>query len=206
MVNEETLYSTPWKAVNIAANITVTIKPFRAPDLLPWIKEWWAYVTVTPDDNNITVFNKGSSNGLIASIPSGGHWAPNSTVGDKAEWKKAQNIAKKNNASDTINKATPIFNPFCTAKVWLPKYVPSLITSRHQNDIDSITDKKADVKKLFALLKPCIVNTPLVVNVNNAIHVYKGHGDGDTKWNGCAWNLLLVKFVINLEYTISRFI
>jgi hypothetical protein len=31
--------------------------------------------------------------------------------------KKAQNIAKKNNASDTINEATPILNPFCTANV-----------------------------------------------------------------------------------------
>jgi len=65
---------------------------------------------------------------------------------------------------------------------------------------------KADVKKLFALLKPCIVNTPLVVNVNNAIHVYKGHGDGDTKWNGWAWNLLLVKLVTFLEYTFSIYI
>jgi len=81
------------------------------------------YFRQTPDDNNITVLSKGNSKGLIASIPIGGHWAPNSTVGDKAEWKNAQNIAKKNSASDTINKATPIFNPFCTAKVWLPKYV-----------------------------------------------------------------------------------
>jgi hypothetical protein len=47
--------------------------------------------------------------------------------------------------------------------------------------MDNITDIKADDKNKFALLKPCIVNTPLVVNVNNAIHVYKGHGEGDTK-------------------------
>jgi hypothetical protein len=49
---------------------------------------------------------------------------------------------------------------------------------------------------MFALLKPCIVNTPDVVNVNNAIHVYIGHGDGDTKWKGCAWKVFLVKYVI----------
>jgi len=24
--------------------------------------------------------------------------------------------------------------------------------------------------------------------------VYKGHGEGDTKWKGCAWKLLLFKF------------
>ena len=57
----------------------------------------------------------------MASIPIGGHFAPNSIVGDKALWKNAQNIAKKNKASDTINKPTPIFKPLCTAKVWFPK-------------------------------------------------------------------------------------
>jgi hypothetical protein len=61
--------------------------------------------------------NKGNSKGFIASIPIGGHIAPNSTVGAKALWKKVQNIATKNKASDTINKPTPIFNPLCTAKV-----------------------------------------------------------------------------------------
>ena len=51
-------------------------------------------------------------------------------------------------------------------------------------------------KKSSALLKPCIVNTPLVVNVNNVIQVNKGQGDGDTKWKGWAWKLLLVSLVI----------
>jgi hypothetical protein len=54
---------------------------------------------------------------IIKSIPIGGHFAPNSMVGDKALWKNAQKIAKKNKASETINKATPILSPFCTAKV-----------------------------------------------------------------------------------------
>ena len=85
---------------------------------------------------SITVLRRGNSKGFIGSIPIGGHWAPNSTVGVKALWKKAQNIAKKNNASDTINNITPKFNPFCTAKVWLPKKVPSDIISLNQKDID----------------------------------------------------------------------
>jgi hypothetical protein len=72
---------------------------------------------VIPDDNKSTVFNKGNSKGLIASIPNGGHIAPNSTVGDKALWKKVQKIATNNKASDTMNKATPIFKPLCTARV-----------------------------------------------------------------------------------------
>ena len=37
------------------------------------LRTWWAYVIVTPLDNNITVFNKGNSKGLIGSIPIGGH-------------------------------------------------------------------------------------------------------------------------------------
>jgi hypothetical protein len=39
---------------------------------------------VAPLDNNITVFNKGNSKGFTGSIPIGGHWAPNSTVGVNA--------------------------------------------------------------------------------------------------------------------------
>jgi len=105
-------------------------------------------------------------------------------VGDRALWKKAQNIAKKNNASDIINKATPMFKPLCTAKVWLPKYVPSLITSRHHRDIEEISVTRAKDKNISALLKPCIADTKLVVNVNNEIQVYNGQGDGDTKWKG----------------------
>jgi hypothetical protein len=49
---------------------------------------------------------------LIACIPNGGHCDPISTSGLIPLWKKAQNIAKKKNTSDTINKATPIFIPF----------------------------------------------------------------------------------------------
>jgi hypothetical protein len=39
-------------------------------------------------------------------------------------------------------------------------------------------------------------NTPDVVKVNNEILVNNGQGDGDTKWKGWAWKLLLVIFVI----------
>jgi len=63
------------------------------------------------------VFNRGNSKGFMASIPIGGHFAPNSIVGDKALWKKAQKIAKKNKASEIINKPAPIFIPRCTANV-----------------------------------------------------------------------------------------
>jgi hypothetical protein len=116
-VKEDTEYSTPWKKVNITANIIVTNVPYKAPFLLPCINEWCAYVIVTPDDNNKIVFNNGNSKGFTACIPNGGHWAPNSTLGEIALWKNAQNIAKKKKTSETMNNPTPKFNPFCTALV-----------------------------------------------------------------------------------------
>ena len=63
-MKEDTEYSTPWKKVNITANIIVTAVPYKAPFLLPCIKEWWAYVIVTPEDNNNIVFNNVNSKGL----------------------------------------------------------------------------------------------------------------------------------------------
>jgi hypothetical protein len=90
----------------------VYIDPYKVPFLAFFIRAWCAKVTVAPLDNNITVFNKGNSKGLIGSIPIGGHCAPNSTVGVNALWKKAQKIAIKNKASETINKINPKFNPF----------------------------------------------------------------------------------------------
>ena len=97
-------------------NIDIIIKQINITNKNPYIR-----LVKVPDDSKITVFNKGNSKGSMASIPIGGHCAPNSTVGDNALWKKVQKIAKKNKASETINKATPMFKPFCTAKVWLPK-------------------------------------------------------------------------------------
>jgi len=81
--------------VKIKANTIVKTVPYRPPFLYPCIKEWWAKVTVNPDDNNIMVLSKGSSNGFTESIPLGGHWPPISTAGDRALWKNVQNMAKK---------------------------------------------------------------------------------------------------------------
>jgi len=115
----------------------------------------------------------------------------------QALWKKVQKIATKNKASDTINKATPIFKPFCTAKVWLPKYVPSEITSLNQKAIEQTKDKKDKTKKLFAFSKPWNDDTLEVVSANKLTPVYSGQGDGETKWKGWAWNLLLSKLDIS---------
>lgn len=63
-------------------------------------------------------------------------------------WKNAQKIARKNKASDTINNITPRFNPFWTAEVWLPKYVPSEIISLNHKVIDATTVAKAILKNI----------------------------------------------------------
>jgi hypothetical protein len=38
-VKDDTLYSKPWNPVNIIAKSTVAIEPYKAPLLLPWMKE-----------------------------------------------------------------------------------------------------------------------------------------------------------------------
>jgi hypothetical protein len=45
----------------------------KAPFQSPFIKAWCPYVTLAPEDNNITVLNKGNSKGFTAIIPMGGH-------------------------------------------------------------------------------------------------------------------------------------
>ena len=50
---------------------------------------------------------------------------------------------------------------------------------------------------------PCIDNTRLVVSVKSEKQVKRGQGEGETKWKGCAWKLVLVKlviFILNFYY------
>lgn len=94
------------------------------------------------------MFSNGISKGFKGSIPAGGQCAPSSTVGAKALWKYAQKIEIKKKTSLTINKATPKFNPFCTAKVWLPKYDPSAATSRNHKIIANNVAKNPKVNSV----------------------------------------------------------
>ena len=91
-------------------------------------------------------------------------------------------MARKNKISDTINKPTPIFIPLCTAKVWLPKYVASLIISLNHKDFEYIIEAKELKKKINIKENPCNDITPVVVTANKEILLNKGQGDGDTKW------------------------
>jgi hypothetical protein len=176
--------------VNIIASKIANIKPLYALDLLPLIKEWWAYVTVNPEDNNTIVFSNGNSKESIDSIPKGGHIIPNSIEGERAVWKKVQKIATKNKTSDTINNPIPIVIPLWTAEVWFPKNVLSDIISRNQNDIDNINDIILKNKLIFPFSNKWKDKTIDIVTFNKDIDVYNGQGDGETIWKGCFCILL----------------
>jgi len=66
-----------------------------------------AQVILTPDDNKIRVFKKGSSKGVKTSISLGGQTQPIATEGERLEWKKAQKNPTKNIISETIKRITP---------------------------------------------------------------------------------------------------
>ena len=55
---------------------------------------------------------------------------------------------------------------------------------------------KLYLKLNYFLHKPWKDKTADVVSVSKLMDVYKGHGDGDTRWKGCAWKLLLLKLDI----------
>jgi len=93
--------------------------------------DWWAHVTLTPDDNKITVFNNGTWKAFKGSTPQGGHIFPNSTTGLNLEWKKAQKKDKKKKTSLIMNKIIPNISPLTTTPEWPPWNVLSRTTSRH---------------------------------------------------------------------------
>jgi hypothetical protein len=70
--------------VNINPNTTVIINPLIVSFLLPLIIALCDHVTDAPDDNNIAVFNSGTSKAFKGVIPIGGHTLPTSTVGTNA--------------------------------------------------------------------------------------------------------------------------
>jgi len=103
---------------------------------------WWLYVIVTPDINNKTVLSKGIPRASISWKKTGGHTAPIKILGDNALWKKAQKNEKKNIISEIINNTIPAKIPRCTAKVWWPSYVASIIMSLNHLDMIKVKTKQ----------------------------------------------------------------
>lgn len=71
------------------------IKPLVVAFLSPAIIALCAQVTVTPDDNKITVFHNGKPQGSKVVMPAGGQTKPTLSAGDKLQWKKPQKKLKK---------------------------------------------------------------------------------------------------------------
>jgi len=60
------------------------------------------------------VFSKGTWKGLNTTKPNGGQTPPNSTLGARLLWKKAQKNLKKKKTSDTIKSSIPQRSPSST--------------------------------------------------------------------------------------------
>jgi len=156
--------------------------PEMPPEWLLSCTAWWDHVTDTPDPSNTAVFSKGTPNLLKGVTPVGGHTPPNSTLGDRLAWKKAQKNLRKNKTSETMNNFIPYRRPDCTTFVWNPIKPDSDITSPHHWTITSTIKTKPPInrredfewnqaKKPEAILKA----------IKDAI---KGQGDSWTKWKG----------------------
>ncbi len=167
--------------MNITPNNTVISNPNIVSFLFPLIIALCAHVANAPDANNIAVFNNGTPNASNGTIPTGGHWLPNSTVGTNAEWKNAQNNDMNKHTSDKINNNIPNLNPLCTTNVCAPKYVPSLITSlnhTYNTKINNTNDNNNNFSPNAYLWKYIAVPT---ANPNTLIEPTIGQGLGSTK-------------------------
>ena len=99
--------------------------------------------------------------------------------------------------SEIINKVIPINKPLLTAKVWLPKYVDSVVISLNQENIMLTKQTKHIEIGKTALAKACIPNTPIYTKLNKDKLDNAGQGEGKTKWKGWAWNVLLLATTTN---------
>ena len=94
----------------------------------------------------------------------------------------------KKNTSLIMNSATPRLRPFCTANVWFPSRVPSATTSRNHRAIELTVVINPIITRNPPLENPLKYIAAAIVRISSENDVSNGHGDGVTKWNGCAWN------------------
>ena len=131
------MYSKSWKPVKTTPNDSVINIEVEILFLICTL--WCAQVTLTPEDNKIAVFSKGTLKGSRGETRRGGHVNPTSWTGQSLLWKKDQNQAIKNKTSLKINNSIPHFNPSWTFSVWSPKIAASRDTSRHQRKENSVS-------------------------------------------------------------------
>ena len=126
------------------------------------------------------VFNRGTPNGLNASTPIGGQQLPNSILGAKLLWKKAQKKDKKNITSDTMKRIIPQRRPFSTIELWRPWNLPSRDTSRH-HWLQTTSNKNTLKSKIINNFSWNHETKPDAIP-NPAIAANNGQGDSSTKW------------------------
>ena len=110
----------PCRHVKYTPSATVEISEIWASSQRRPIRAIWAQVIVAPDARRMVVLSRGTSKGLIALIPTGGHTLPTSMLGLREAWKNAQKNAKKKKTSEQINNTIPMRNPRSTLRVCLP--------------------------------------------------------------------------------------
>jgi len=185
-VKEASTYSIPCKKVKYTPRTTVIKSPCNVLEWSPSIREWWAQVTLTPEEMRTIVFSRGTWKGLNTLIPNGGQVAPPSVFGATLEWKKAQKNLKKKNTSETIKSAMPPRRPISTIDVWWPWDEPSREISRHHwvitlRIIKSPINIRAELPKWNHLTIPLVKKRPPTDPI-------KGHGDSSTMWYG--WQII----------------
>lgn len=104
-------------------------KPYITFILSPAKIDLWAWVTATPEEIRMIVFNSGSPQGLIVSIPTGGQTQPIQIEGATLQWIKAQKKTKKkhsfgyNKNNHTISYSLLNFKSMKSLKSWFNNYV-----------------------------------------------------------------------------------
>ena len=141
---------------------------------------WWAQVTLIPEEIKITVFNKGTWNGLNTLIPKGGQIDPISTLGDKLLWKNAQKKLTKKKTSEIMNRAIPQRSPSSTIEVCKPCIAPSRLISRHHWIITINNNVIPNIKRNISF--KWNHETIPVVKYKPPTAPNRGQGDSSTIW------------------------
>ena len=193
MENELKTYSIACSTVKNRPRPTVQAKLIWASIHFEPITAMCAQVIVAPLDNSTVVFSRGTSKGLIATTPEGGHTVPISTLGLNEEWKNAQKNAKKKQISLVIKRIIPIRIPSSTLLVCFPWKVASRLTSRHHWAIVIKMINSPILPRIRKVSNLCIHPARPATKKKAPAAPVKGQGLASTIWNGCFVILLFHK-------------
>jgi len=197
MQNSAWKYSIPWSKEKYKPNKIVNKREKLAFFIWLFKIAWWDQVTLTPEDNKIIVFNKGTFIGLKELIKWGGQICPISILGLNLLWKYPQKKETKKNTSEVINKIIPNFNPSITTEWCHPCNKDSRITSRHQ--VKAMNIKENNEQKKNNLDFSCIIIIKELVKEKIPTEHHKGQGLISIMWY--LWNLL---FINEFQWNIKK--